>query len=37
MDFTGKNAEALVVLGLLFAVIISADRIAAVVGPLLRH
>ena len=37
MDFTGKNAEALVVLGLLFAVIISADRIATVLGPLLRH
>ena len=37
MDFTGKNAEALVVLCLLFAVILSAEKIAAVLGPLLRH
>ena len=37
MDFTGKNAESLVVLAIIIAVILSVDRIAAVLGPLLRH
>lgn len=37
MDFTGKNAEALVVLAMIFAVILSAEKIVAVLGPLLRH
>ena len=37
MDFTGKNAEALVVLGILFSVALCVDKIAAVLGPLLRH
>lgn len=32
MDFTGRNAEALVVLGLLCAVALCVDKIVAVIG-----